>query len=106
MEPAAITTLRALNAAQLLYSTSVGEGRYAGTLEQLKVTLPPEYRFELISTGDNYTAMATPLPNQRRGLQGHRSFCVSTSGSIHWAPGAVSPAVQPGKCPDGWQPIQ
>lgn len=106
VEPAAMTSLHALYAAQLLHSTSVGEGRYATTLEQLNVTLPPEYRFELISTGDSYTATATPRPNQPRGLQGHRSFCVTMSGSIHWSPGATIPAIQAGRCPEGWKTIQ
>ena len=121
VEAQAMTTLRALNAAQLVYSTSVGQGRYAATFEELdnaktsaeilagplvRLSLRRSYRMELLSSGDQYTAFATPLPNRPRGTQGHRSFCVSSSGSIYWALAAVSPAVEPGQCPEGWKPIQ
>lgn len=121
VEASAITCLRALNAAQLLYQTSLGQGRYAETLDELEKNRPPaeamrgplvdlrlrqSYRIELVSNGDHYTVTATPLPNPRKGLRGTRSFCVGKSASIFQDPSGRTPAVNRGQCLDTSNPIR
>jgi hypothetical protein len=120
-EAGAITCLRAINAAQLLYQTSLGHGRYAETLDQLEKSRPPSeamrgplvdlrlrrsYRIELVSNGDHYTVTATPLPNPRKALRGTRSFCVAESATIFQDPSGRPPAVERGRCLDTSTPIQ
>jgi hypothetical protein len=121
VEPQAITCLRAINAAQLVYQTSLGEGRYARTLDELekswpssdaqqgpiiRLSLRQSYRIELVSTGDSYAVTATPLPNPRSGLRGSRAFCVDVNGSIFQTLSGTRPAVELGRCLDRSKPIQ
>lgn len=121
VEASAITCLRALNAAQLLYQTSLGQGRYAETLDELEKSREPSealrgplvdlrlrgsYQIELVSNGDHYTVTATPLPNPRKGLRGTRAFCVGVSASIFQTLSGARPAVKGGRCLDQSKPIQ
>jgi hypothetical protein len=121
-EAQAITCLRAINAAQLLYSTTLGRGRYAETLEELEMSGPSSealqgrivalrsrrfYRIELISTGDRYAVVAVPLANARRPPRELlRAFCVGETATIYQTLGGMPPAVERGRCLDTSKPIQ
>jgi hypothetical protein len=121
-EAQAITSLRAINAAQLLYSTSLGGGRYARTLDDLMVKygteafLSPDtvekvsrrgYRLELIAGDRGYAAIAIPHYNPRvKHSNPVRAFCVDERASIYQTLGGAIPAVEHGRCRDTSKPIQ
>jgi hypothetical protein len=118
----AITALRAINAAQLLYSTSVGNGSYARTLEELMVKsgqhefLRPDtveklarrgYRLELIPGDRDYAVIAIPVYAPRvKHSNPIRAFCVDEQASIYQTLGGAVPAVEGGRCRDRSKPIQ
>src|SRR5262245_38148329 len=89
VEAQAITMLRAVNAAQLLYQTSVGQGRYANNLAELDDWLQRpsgfrEYRIELIPDSTYYAVIAVPIGQNRNA---HRALCVDDRSSIFQTPG-------------------
>ena len=116
----AITCLRAINAAQLLYQTNVGRGQYAMTLEDLEQSrasleamqpicgwsLRRTYGVELASNGERYAAIAVPLATPRGDTVGFRAFCVDLNGSIFQTLSGTRPAVDRGRCLDRSNPIQ
>lgn len=119
IEAHAITCLRALNAAQLIYQTTHGEGRYASSLEELvrkspsdrvRCLTPPvnprAHRIELLSSGDGYAAIAVPQDQPRQLATSFRSFCVSASSTIFQTLGGATPEVEGGRCRDTTRPIQ
>lgn len=113
-----ITSLRALNVAQLLYSTTYGNGSYARTLDDLKKVGAQEfvirvqaaaqrgYRLELIPGEAHYAAIAIPVANSRVRNPPARAFCMGESGAIYWAPGTATPVLEAGRCVGSWKPIQ
>ena len=114
-----ISSLRALTTAQLLYSTSYGNGSYARTLDDLKkvgvqelvtpaeVTSRRGYRLELISGDAHYAVIAVPLANPRlKTPRPSRTFCADDRGTIYWAPIGTAPVVEAGRCSGGWKSIQ
>jgi hypothetical protein len=121
-EAHAITSLRAINAAQLLYASTYG--RYADTLQSLvqqepRPFLTPDrleeafrrgYLIELIADARHYVAIAIPQvtrprPRGRTEIL-DRAFCVGASGTIYWAPRGTAPVVDAGRCGRVWKPIQ
>jgi hypothetical protein len=111
LEAQAIMCLRALNAAQLIY-TSSHDGRYATNLEELDLGCarqpvnPRAHRIELFSNGDSYAAIAVPQDQPRQRATSFRSFCVSAVSTIFQTPGGVTPEVDAGRCRDTTRPIQ
>ena len=114
-QAAAITTLRAINAAQLLYSTSIGAGRYADSLDELtraglfmpRGALRFHYDLRLIKGGESYAATAVPVANARdKKSDPVESFCVDAQGSIFRTPGRIGPEVANGRCRDRSKPIR
>ena len=112
-----ITSLRALNAAQLMYSTTYGNGSYARTWDDLRkvglqervdpgVTSRRGYRIELISGDTHYAVIAVPIANSRVRTPPTRVFCVDDRGTIFWAPRGTAPVIDAGRCGGAWTPIQ
>jgi hypothetical protein len=112
-----ITSLRALNMAQLLYSTSYGQGSYARTWDDLRkvglqerldpaVTSRRGYRIELIPGDTYYAVIAVPIANSRLRTPPTRVFCVDDRGAIFWAPRGTAPVIDAGRCGGAWKPIQ
>lgn len=114
-EATAITSLRAINAAQLMYSTTVGSGAYAGSLNELAQAglltlnegLERRYELRLIPGGASYAVTAVPRVNTSAGAPSStRSFCVDDRGSIFYTQGRTVPAIRNGRCGDTLKSIQ
>jgi hypothetical protein len=119
-EAQAITTLRAINLAQLLHLSSFGS--YARTLDDLMIKYGRHellgrdtverlslrgYRLELILGDKNYAVIAIPLHNPRvKHSNPVRAFCVDERASIFQTLGGAIPAVEQGRCRDRSKPIQ
>jgi hypothetical protein len=118
----AITCLRAINAAQLLYESTYG--RYADTLQSLvqqkpRPFLTPDrleeafrrgYLIELIGDTRHYVVIAIPQvmrprPRGRTEVL-DRAFCVGASGTVYWAPRGTAPVIDAGRCGGVWKPLQ
>lgn len=103
MEMKAITILRSVHAAQLLYSTS-NRGQYSDSLTLATgepVSSLYGYRFELFTAGDRYAVIAV----SQAAVKG-RSYCMADDGAIYQTPSGATPAVVSGRCRDTSKPLQ
>jgi prepilin-type N-terminal cleavage/methylation domain-containing protein len=101
-EASAIASVRTIVTAQITYSATVGNGRYAADLAELETAglidsalaggNKDGYTFTTVGTGDAFTVNAEPT---EMGASGERGFFSDQSAVIRYAVGASADAGSP-----------
>ena len=90
-EASAISAVRSIVTANMMYASTVGNNAYTGSLEQLGATAPAlidnflasgqrnGYNFGLSGGGDTFTVTAQPISS---GVTGNRTFSSDQTGVI------------------------